>query len=269
MREEDSEMIRVGVLGACGKLGSEVVRAVAAVDDMKLVGACDVVHSGRPVGDVVGVKWLDIPITSDFGEMLNESSPNVIVDVAKPFKIDNTRAMLKQGVVPVIGTTGLSSAEVDEIGRLAGETGVAAMVIPNFAIGAVLMMKFAAEAAKYMSDVEIIELHRDTKIDAPSGTAIKTAEGIGVARKAAGVEAVAPLCADGPARGERHSGVPVHSVRLPGLVAHQEVIFGGMGQALTIRHDSMDWTSFMPGVLLAIRRASVVRGLIRGLDELM
>jgi 4-hydroxy-tetrahydrodipicolinate reductase len=158
---------------------------------------------------------------------------------------------------------------VDEIGRLAEDAGVAAMVIPNFAIGAVLMMKFAAEAARYMPSVEIIELHRDKKLDAPSGTAIKTAEMIDSARKAAGVEPTEPLCPDGPARGERHSGVPVHSVRLPGFVAHQEVILGGTGQVLTIRHDSTDWTSFMPGVLLAIRRASNVRGLVYGLDKLL
>ena len=262
-------MIRVAVLGACGKLGSEIVRAIAAVDDVELVGVCDVVHSGRPVGDVVGVEGLDLPIVSDFGAMLNQSKPEVVVDVAKPFTMDNTRAMLKQGVVPVIGTTGLTTSEVDEISRLADEAGVAAMVIPNFAIGAVLMMKFAAEAAKYMPTAEIIELHREEKIDAPSGTAIRTAEIIDAARWETGAEPVKPLGSDGPSRGEKHSGVPVHSVRLPGLVAHQEVLFGGTGQLLTIRHDSTDWTSFMPGVLLAIRKARDVKGLVYGLDKLM
>ena len=262
-------MIRVAVLGACGKLGSEVVRAVASADDMELVGVCDVAHVGLPIGGIVGVERLDVCISSDFSAMLNDSKPDVVVDVAKPFRMDYTRTMLKQRIVPVIGTTGLTAAEVAEIGELADKAGVAAMIIPNFAIGAVLMMKFAAEAAKYMPDVEIIELHRDKKIDAPSGTAIKTAEIVSAAREAAGVEAVAPLCPDGAARGERHGGVPVHSVRLPGLVAHQEVIFGGVGQALTIRHDSMDWTSFMPGVLLAIRRASGLQGLIYGLDKLL
>ena len=262
-------VIRIAVLGGCGKLGSEVVRSVAAADDMELVGVCDVAHPGTPVGEVVGVRGLDVPISADFEPMLVESKPDVVVDVAKPFVMANTRAALKSGVAVIIGTTGLRAEEIEEIGRLAEENGVAGMVIPNFAIGAVLMMKFAAEAAKYMPDAEITELHRDKKIDAPSGTAIKTAEMIDASRRAVGVEAVVPLCPDGPARGERHCGVPVHSVRLPGFVAHQEVLFGGTGQTLTIRHDSMDWTSFMPGVLLAIRRATEVKGLIYGLDKLL
>ena len=158
---------------------------------------------------------------------------------------------------------------MDEIEKLAEQAGVAAMVIPNFAIGAVLMMKFAAQAAKYMPNAEIIELHHDKKTDAPSGTAIKTAEMIDAARKAAGVEPNMPAGGDDPARGEKRDGVHVHSVRLPGLVAHQEVLFGGTGQILTIRHDSLDRTSFMPGVLLAVRKASEVRGLVYGLDKLI
>ncbi len=142
-------------------------------------------------------------------------------------------------------------------------------MIPNFAIGAVLMMKFAAQAAVYMPCAEIIELHHDKKIDAPSGTAVKTAGMIDAARKAAGVEGEKPLGGADPARGEERSGVRVHSVRLPGLVAHQEVLFGGVGQILTIRHDSLDRTSFMPGVLLAIRRASEIRGFVCGLEGLL
>lgn len=252
-------MIRVAVLGACGKMGREVVKAVASADDMQLVGACDIVRDDLP----------EVRVQSDFEAMLNESKPDVIVDFAKPFVMDNTRTALKRGIVPIIGTTGLVAGELDEIDRLAQEAGIAAMVIPNFAVGAVLMMKFAAEAAKYMPDVEIIELHHDKKIDAPSGTAIKTAEMIDAARKSAGSEPVKPLGGDDPARGESRSGIQVHSVRLPGLVAHQEVLFGGTGQTLTIRHDSIDRTSFMPGVLLAIRKASEFRGLVYGLDRLL
>ena len=264
-----SEKIRVAVLGACGKMGREVVKAVTEAPDTELVGACDVACVGSNIGDVVGVSGLNVNIESDFEIMLTNSKPDVVVDFAKPFKMENIRLALSLGAVPVIGTTGLAPEELSEINELASDAGIGAMVIPNFAIGAVLMMKFASEAAKYMPDVEIIELHHDKKVDAPSGTAIKTAEMIDEARKSAGVEATKPLGGEDPARGEERSRVHVHSVRLPGLVAHQEVLFGGQGQILTIRHDSMDRTSFMPGVLLAIRRATNIQGLVYGLDKLL
>ena len=262
-------MIRVAVMGACGKMGSEVIRAVAAADDMDIVGACDVVRIGTPVGHVAGVAGLEPPVESDIESMLNFARPDVVVDFAKPFSMDNARKALACGAAMVIGTTGLAAGELKELDKLSNDADVAAMVIPNFAIGAVLMMKFAAEAAKYMPNVEIIELHHDKKIDAPSGTAIKTAEMIDAARREAGIAADKPAGGDDPARGERLSDVQIHSVRLPGLVAHQEVLFGGTGQMLTIRHDSIDRTSFMPGVLLAIRRCAEAKGLIYGLDKLL
>jgi len=252
-------MIKVAVLGACGKMGREVVRAVASANDMELVGACDVVAADD----------LGVPVDADFETMLNRVKPNVVVDFAKPFVLGSALAALRARAVPIIGTTGLSADELGELEKTANETGVGAMVIPNFAIGAVLMMKFSAEAAKYMPNAEIIELHHDRKIDAPSGTAIKTAEVIEHSRRDAGVYPDKPAGGDDPARGEKRDGVQVHSVRLPGLVAHQEVLFGGQGQILTIRHDSIDRTSFMPGVLLAARKASEVRGLVYGLDRLM
>lgn len=264
-----SDQIRVAVLGACGRMGCEVVKAVSEAPDMQLVGACDVACVGDSVSDVTGVPDLEFSIESDFELMLRNSKPNVLVDFAKPFVMANTRTALEHGVVPIIGTTGQTADDLAEIGALTKKTGVGAMVIPNFAIGAVLMMKFAAEAARYMPDVEIIELHHDKKLDSPSGTAIKTAEMIDKVRKEAGVEPGKPAGADDPARGEQRSGIHVHSVRLPGLVAHQEVIFGGRGQILTIRHDSIDRTSFMPGVLLAVRRASSIRNLVYGLDKLL
>lgn len=262
-------MIRVAVLGACGKMGGEVVRAIAASDDMELVGACDVTSVGVSIGHIVGLEELNVLVESDFGTMLNHARPEVVVDFAKPFSMDDARKTLADGAALVIGTTGLTTGDLDELGRLSEDAGTAAMVIPNFAIGAVLMMKFAAQAAEYMPNVEIIELHHDKKTDAPSGTAIKTAEMIDAARRRAGVEADKPSGSDDPARGDRVSGVQIHSVRLPGLVAHQEVLFGGTGQMLTIRHDSIDRTSFMPGVLLAIRRAKETRGLVYGLDKLL
>jgi 4-hydroxy-tetrahydrodipicolinate reductase len=262
--------IRVAVLGACGKMGREVMKAVASADDMELVGACDTSNAGMNASEVTGVPGLGFNIESGFNKMLSDSEPNVVVDFAKPFDIGNIRAMLNSGVVPVIGTTGISADELKEIGNLAERNGTGAMVIPNFAIGAVLMMKFAAEAAKYMPNVEIIELHHDKKIDSPSGTAIKTAEMIESARKESGIDWEKPLGSDeDKARGDKRNEIQIHSVRLPGLVAHQEVLFGGTGQLLTIRHDSIDRTSFMPGVLLAIRRASTIKALVYGLDKLL
>lgn len=263
-------MIRVSVLGACGKMGRETVKAITESPDMCVVGACDIACAGSTLADAVGIQGLDIPIEADFSKMLEESKPEVVVDFAKPFVIENTKVAMKLGVVPIIGTTGQTAEELEEIEKLAQTTGTTAMVIPNFAIGALLMMKFAAEAAKYMPDVEIIELHHDRKVDAPSGTSINTAEMIDSARKAAKVEASVPAGSpDDQARGERRNGIHIHSVRLPGLVAHQEVIFGGQGQILTIRHDSIDRTSFMPGVLLAIRHAARTKGFIYGLDKLL
>lgn len=260
-----SDSIKVAVLGACGKMGREVVGAVAGADDMTLVGACDVVGVGTTLAEAGGVT-----VCPDMDSMLAKSKPHVIIDFAKPFVMDNARKAIERGIVPIIGTTGQTTDELIELGKLASSAGVGAMVIPNFAIGAVLMMKFAAQAAKYMPNVEIIELHHDKKLDSPSGTSIKTAEMIDEARRSAGVEYEKPLGSpDYPARGDVRAGVHIHSVRLPGLVAHQEVIFGGTGQTLTIRHDSLDRTSFMPGVLLAIRRASTITGLVYGLDKLI
>lgn len=261
------KMIRVAVLGACGKMGREVVKAVTEAPDTELVGACDI-ESFANLADA-GMS-LDMRVDHDLAAMLDRAKPDVAVDFAKPFVMDNARIALEHGVVPIIGTTGLAPQELAEIERLAKESGVGAMVIPNFAIGAVLMMKLAAEVAKYMPSAEIIELHHDKKADAPSGTSIKTAEMIDEARRVAGVEAAVPVgSADDRARGDLRSGVHIHSVRLPGLVAHQEVVFGGQGQTLTIRHDSLDRTSFMPGVLLAVRRASDTQGLVYGLDRLL
>jgi 4-hydroxy-tetrahydrodipicolinate reductase len=254
-------MIKVAVLGACGKMGREVIKAVTDASDMELVGACDIVRSGSEAAAVA--------VDADFEAMLNRTKPDVVVDFAKPFVLGNAIAALRRGILPIIGTTGLSPADLAELERISAETGVAAMVIPNFAVGAVLMMKFAAQAAKYMPNAEIIELHHDRKVDAPSGTAIETAEMIDAARRDAGLEPDKPAGGHDPARGEKRAGVQVHSVRLPGLVAHQEVLFGGTGQVLTIRHDSIDRTSFMPGVLLAIRKAGETKGLIYGLDKLM
>jgi len=264
------DKIKVAVLGACGRMGAEVVRTVCKTDDMELVGACDVVNTGRPVSETAGVDCPGINIEQDLQQIFAQTKVDVVVDFAKPFKISNIKACIANGASVIIGTTGESGEDLSELKALAETSNNAVMVIPNFAIGAVLMMMFAAQAAKYMPNVEIIELHHDKKLDAPSGTAIKTAEMVSAARDSAGNSWEEPLGADDPARGEKHFGINVHSVRLPGLVAHQEVLFGGLGQTLSIRHDSLDRTSFMPGVVLAIRKcAEGTKGYVYGLDKLL
>jgi 4-hydroxy-tetrahydrodipicolinate reductase len=213
--------IRVGVAGAAGRMGQTVCEAVDGADDMVLAGRAD---------PALGVALADI-----LGDV------DVVVDFTRPdTALDNARACVRAGVHAVVGTTGWDPAE------LAGEAGAGnVFVAPNFAIGAVLMMQFAAQASKYLTKAEIIELHHDRKVDAPSGTAARTAD-----------------LMDGE--------VPIHSVRLPGLVAHQEVILGDVGQTLTIRHDSTDRTSFMPGVLLAIRKVgSLTESPVVGLEHLL
>jgi 4-hydroxy-tetrahydrodipicolinate reductase len=215
-----ADVIRVGVAGAAGRMGQTVCEAVEGADDMVLAGRAD---------PALGVELADI-----LGEV------DVVVDFTRPdTALDNARACVRAGVHAVVGTTGWDPSELE------GETGGNVFVAPNFAIGAVLMMQFAVQASKYMGKAEIIELHHDRKLDAPSGTAARTA-----------------ALMDGE--------VPIHSVRLPGLVAHQEVILGDVGQTLTIRHDSTDRTSFMPGVLLAIRRVgSLTESPVVGLEHLL
>ncbi|MDI6844177.1 MAG: 4-hydroxy-tetrahydrodipicolinate reductase [Anaerosomatales bacterium] len=254
-------MIRVVVTGAAGKMGREVVRAVTAEPDMTVVAAVDPLHAGEVVEG--------IRVTSDLRDAIQASSPDVLVDFTRPDAVAaNVRTAALAGVDCVVGTTGVP---LETFGSIAAEApeGVCVFVAPNFAIGAVLMMRFAREAAQYLPHVEIIELHHDRKADAPSGTAIRTAEAIAQARAqvpaAPGRETEV---AEG-ARGAVVAGVSVHSVRLPGLVAHQEVIFGGPGQTLTIRHDSLDRTSFMPGVVLAVRSVRERSGLVVGLEELL
>ncbi|MFQ3548176.1 MAG: 4-hydroxy-tetrahydrodipicolinate reductase [Armatimonadota bacterium] len=260
--------IKVAVLGACGKMGSEVVKTVVNSPDTELVGACDVVFIGNTIKDVLGIANCDVVISDDYNYIITNNKPDVVVDFAKPFDISKCIFAMENGVVPIIGTTGQSKEDTSKLEEVAKKNNIGAMLIPNFAIGAVLMMKFAYEAAKYMGSVEIIELHHDKKADAPSGTAIKTASMIEEARKESGIE-YEPIGMEDRARGELHYGVPVHSVRLTGLVAHQEVVFGGQGQSLSIRHDSIDRTSFMPGVLITIRKAKEIKGFVYGLDKLL
>jgi len=259
--------IRVLVVGAAGRMGCEVVRAVAKAEDMALVGAVDRNRVGEDAGAVAGISPLSIGITDSLPNAIAASSPDVAVDFTVPASVAaNVKAALKAGVPCVVGATGLTEDDLSEIAAVCDEQKTPAFVAPNFAIGAVLMMQFAAQAAPHFEAAEIVELHHASKLDAPSGTALRTAN---LMRDGA-PNLQSPMSnLDQPSRGRAEGPIQIHSVRLPGLVAHQEVIFGGLGQTLTIRHDSTSRESFMPGVLLAIRRVRGLKGLVVGLERLL
>ncbi|GAA1681406.1 4-hydroxy-tetrahydrodipicolinate reductase [Fodinicola feengrottensis] len=247
-----SPLLRVGVLGARGRMGSQVCRAVDGAEDLDLVAMVD---EGE---------WL-------FN--ISDAGAQVVVDFTNPDVVmDNVRWCIDQGISAVVGTSGFDAARIETVREWLKPTeGIGVVIAPNFAIGAVLMMQFAATAAQYFPSMEIIELHHPNKVDAPSGTAVHTASAIAQARRKA---ALGPMpdatksSLDG-ARGARVDEVPVHSVRMAGLVAHQEVLCGTEGETLTIRHDSYDRASFMPGVLLAVRQILGRPGLTIGLDSLL
>jgi 4-hydroxy-tetrahydrodipicolinate reductase len=266
------EAIRVLVIGAAGRMGREVVRAVTAQPDMKLVAAVDRGRAGEDAARVAGLETPSVPITTSLVEALAEAVPDVAVDFTIPESVkSNAQAVLRAKVACVVGATGLRQSDLDELAALCEEMKTPCLVAPNFAIGAVLMMQLAQQAARYFDSAEIIELHHAAKVDAPSGTALRTARLIAESACRAGMSAHPrrPEAPDQPSRGYSESGIPIHSVRLPGLVAHQEVIFGGLGQTLTIRHDSFGRESFMPGVLLAIRRVRGLSGLVVGLEKVL
>jgi 4-hydroxy-tetrahydrodipicolinate reductase len=244
--------IRVAVLGAKGRMGSQTCRAVEAAGDCELVAALD-------LGDQL--------------DLLIEASPEVVVDFTHPAAVmDNLCWCIAHGIDTVVGTTGFDEDRLTALrDLLADAPDVGVLIAPNFSIGAVLMMRFAAQAARFFESAEIIELHHPDKADAPSGTARRTAELIGRARREAGLDPVpdATTTALDGARGAEVDGIHVHGVRLRGLVAHQEVLFGGTGETLTIRHDSLDRESFMAGVLLGVRRIVGTPGLTVGLEHFL
>jgi 4-hydroxy-tetrahydrodipicolinate reductase len=248
----EAEPVRVGVLGARGRMGTEVCKAVEAADDLALVATVD-------QGDALS--------------QVTEAGARVVVDFTSPDVVmDNVRWCVEHGVNVVVGTSGFTEARYEQVrALLADRPELGVIVVPNFAIGAVLMMEFAARAARHFPSVEIIELHHPNKLDAPSGTAQRTAEIIAAARAEAGMGPVPDATKEelAGARGARVEGIHVHSVRATGLVAHQEILFGTAGETLTIRHDSYDRASFMPGVLLAVREAVRRPGLTVGLAPLL
>ena len=244
-------MIKVAVLGSRGRMGSEVVKAVNEAKDLELVAELD-------LGDS-----LDTLVTT---------GAQVVVDFTTPDSVmANLEFVISKNIHAVIGTTGFDEVRIAKIESLLSTSKSGVLIAPNFAIGAVLMMEFATKAAKYFESAEIIELHHPNKVDAPSGTAARTAELMSAARKEAGLSAgpdATTTSLDG-ARGATVGQIPVHSVRLRGLVAHQEVLLGGIGETLTIRHDSIDRVGFMPGVLLGVRQVVNHPGLTFGLENFM
>jgi 4-hydroxy-tetrahydrodipicolinate reductase len=255
--------LRVAVLGAAGRMGSTVCAAVAATDDLELVAAVD---PGHPGGSVAG--GLVVGATADAAL---EAGATAVVDFTVPSAaMGNLRWASAHGLHAVVGTTGLGPADFDELGGLYPSAGPAGCIVAaNFALGAVLMMRFAELAAPWFATAEIIELHHDAKVDAPSGTALTTASRMA---EASATWAPDPTTTEGPpgARGAQGpGGIHIHSVRLRGLVAHQEVLLGDDGQTLTIRHDSTDRASFMPGVLAALRAVASRPGLTVGLDQVL
>lgn len=253
--------LTVAVCGALGRMGRETVRAIAAAPDLEL----------GPLADLVAGECEGHPVHAGLAAALQSAAPDVCVDFTQPeAAVENARTCLSKGIAVVIGTSGIGESERESLSQACREHGTPALVVPNFAIGAVLMMRFAEEAARWMPDAAVVEMHHPGKVDAPSGTAMHTAERIAEGRpdSFASSNPTRVVKASG-AMGAEVAGVPVHSVRLPGLVAHQMVVFGSVGETLTIRHDSLDRSSFMPGVLLAARRVRSLSGLHIGLERLM
>ncbi|WP_102345795.1 4-hydroxy-tetrahydrodipicolinate reductase [Bacillus sp. Marseille-P3661] len=262
--------IRIIVAGPRGKMGQEALKLIQATEHFELVAAIDRKFGGQLISSIEGLPAIDAPIYDDVEKCFQEIKADVLVDLTTPeIGRKHTEAALRYGIRPVVGTTGFNETELKDLAKTAEEKKIGVIIAPNFAIGAILMMKFAQMAAKYFPDVEIIEQHHDQKLDAPSGTAIKTAELIKMerAQKAQGHPNEKETLQG--ARGADLDGMRIHSVRLPGLVAHQEVLFGGNGQLLTIRHDSLHRSSFMSGVKLAVETIMKIDVLVYGLENIM
>ncbi|MEB3247899.1 MAG: 4-hydroxy-tetrahydrodipicolinate reductase [Merismopediaceae bacterium] len=273
----NDNLIPVVVNGAAGKMGREVIKTVAQAEDMMLVGAVDAnpALQGQDIGEVVGIGPLEVPILNDLQSVLvlatQEKVQGVMVDFTHPNAVyENVRSAIAYGVRPVVGTTGLSAEQIQDLSEFAEKASTGCLIAPNFAIGVLLMQQAAVQAAKYFDHVEIIELHHNQKADAPSGTAIKTAEMLAELGKSYN----APLVTEkelitGARGGNGPENIPIHSVRLPGLLAHQEILFGAPGQIYTLRHDASDRSCFMPGVLLGIRKVIQLKSLVYGLEKLL
>lgn len=261
--------IRVIIAGPRGRMGTEAVKMVVGTPEFKLVAALDRKYGGETLGDI-GFAGTSAPIYTDAQTCFTEHPADVLIDLTTPeYGYIHTKTALEHGIRPVVGTTGFTEEQLTELKELSEAKELGCIIAPNFAIGAVLMMKFSQMAAKYFSDVEIIELHHDQKLDAPSGTAVKTAQMIDEIRtpKKQGHPEEKEIIPG--ARGAEMNGMHIHSVRLPGLIAHQQVMFGADGENLTIRHDSYNRASFMSGVKVCVETVMKTKTLVYGLENIL
>ena len=265
-------MINVIIEGPRGKMGRAAVQMVQETERFQLVAVLDRKNGGKRLSDLEGFSGekSDVPIYEDHEECFKTVKADVLIDLTTPeVGRIHTLAALSHGIRPVVGTTGFSDEDLEDLRTMTREKGIGCIIAPNFAIGAILMMKFAQNAAKYFSDVEILEMHHDQKLDAPSGTAIKTAQLISEERTAKKQGHPKEKETIEGARGADFEGMRIHSIRLPGLIAHQEVIFGGEGQTLTLRHDSYDRKSFMSGVRVSVDTVMNLDHLVYGLENIL
>lgn len=264
-------MVRVLITGATGKMGLETVKAVLADKELELVGALGKANFiGQDIGNLAGSKEIGIKVKNNFSEVIRETSPDIVVDLTNAeagYKI--IMNCLAEGIDCISGSTGFSQLQLDEIKRLTIEKNLTVMIIPNFSIGAVLMMKFSEQAGRYFNNVEILEMHHEKKKDSPSGTAIKTAEMI--MKNSSEFNNNLPDTVENidGCRGGKVGNINIHSIRMPGFVASQEVIFGGIGQLLKIRHETINREAFMPGIIFAIKKSMEIKGYTYGLESLL
>nr|WP_154663042.1 4-hydroxy-tetrahydrodipicolinate reductase [Bacillus massiliigorillae] len=262
--------VKIVIAGPRGRMGKEAVLLVKETENFELVAVIDRKNDGGNLQDVEGFAGISAPIYSDIEKCFQEVQADVLVDLTTPeVGMHHTVTALQHGVRPVVGTTGFSQDDLKELEQLCAKTGLGCIIAPNFAIGAILMMKFSQMAAKYFQDVEIIELHHDQKLDAPSGTAVKTADMIREVRETKQQGHPNEKETIPGARGANIDGMHIHSVRLPGLIAHQQVLFGADGQTLTIRHDSYNRASFMSGVKVAVENVMKLDVLVYGLENII
>ena len=281
MTENSKKTIPVLVSGALGKMGSEVVNTVLNSPDCELVAAIDInkQNNGKNISQLLNLKSSEVFVSNDLEGSLctisqdyrNQNIKPVLVDFTHPDSVfDNTRSAIAYGISPIIGTTGLSSSQINDLSIFAQKAEVGCAIIPNFSVGMVLLQQAASVAAKFYDNIELIEMHHNQKADSPSGTCIKTAEMIEEYPK----QYNQPLVNEseslkGVRGGVRESGLNIHSIRLPGLLAHQVVIMGSPGETYTIRHDTIDRKAYMPGVLQTIRKIGSFKSLVYGLERLI
>ena len=280
----DNKQIPVLVAGALGRMGSEVIKAINSSSDYELVGAIDNLKEkeGQDIGSLLGLGPLDVFVSTDFEATLCAVSQNtsnlgnsdggaVLVDFTHPkVAYRHTRTAIAYGVHPVIGTTGITSEQLDDLSKFAEKAGIGSAIIPNFSVGMVLLQQAASAAARFYEFAELTEMHHNKKIDAPSGTCIKTAELIEGQRSIFNISSVnEEESLEGSRGGSRSSGLRLHSVRLPGLVASQKVMFGSSGETYELIHNTIDRSAYMPGVLLVAKKVRSINKLVYGLEKIL